>query len=421
MKSPKIIFFLILSALSVSLYTCKTEEIILHGEISGIVTDAGTGQPLQAATVKLNPGNETVSTGSDGKYLFKSLTPGSYEIEVSKQNYAESITSAAVTSASTTVIDFELDAIPVLHYSPTDLNFEFDLTSLSFTISKSGTGKVGYLVTPGKNWITINPNVGDVDTETDDISVTVNRTGLTQNIIKEWITVRRTYSQYISLDTISVTLWFHNPIVFNSGLTYGNVTDIEGNVYRIIQIGTQTWMAENLRATKYNDNTSIPLVTDDVKWMGLTTPAYCWYKNEEYYKTDYGALYNWFVVNTGKLCPAGWHVPSLDDLRLIREFLGDNAYFKLKETGTYHWVSPNEGATNESGFTALPSAYRSEEDGGFFEEDSGKCFLMWSSTQYNSGFSYCRQIFQFGGVNNYTNIEPLPNQIGISVRCIKDP
>ena len=80
-------------------------------------------------------------------------------------------------------------------------------------------------------------------------------------------------------------------------------------------------MAENLRATKYNDNTSIPLVTEDGKWPVLTTPAYCWYKNEEYYKTDYGALYNWFVVNTGKLCPAGWHVPSLDELRLIREFL----------------------------------------------------------------------------------------------------
>jgi uncharacterized protein (TIGR02145 family) len=420
MRSRNLIRILFFCIIIVSIGGCTAEEIVLHGDISGIVTDAGTKQPLQTAKVTLGPTNETVTTGSDGKYLFKSLAPGNYQVHASKQNYAEGTNSATVTSASTTDIDFELDAIPALHYSETDLNFKFDLTSLSFSISKSGTGKVGYLCTPSQNWITVSPNSGDVDEETDVISVTVNRNGLNQKIIKERIVVRTTFNQYIFLDTITVTLWSHNPIVFNPGLTYGNVTDIEGNVYKTIQIGTQTWMAENLRATKYNDNTPIPHESEAGKWPILITPAYCWYDNNEYYRTDYGALYNWFAVSTGKLCPTGWHVPSADELRTLGTYLGgnDKAYVKLKEIGTYHWESPNEGATNESGFTALPAGYRYETDGS--DADMGRAFGIWSSEQYNTVNSYFRQIVQLGGTNNYTNVTICPKQAGGSVRCIKD-
>ena len=91
---------------------------------------------------------------------------------------------------------------------------------------------------------------------------------------------------------------------------YSTVTDVEGNVYNVVTIGNQAWMAENLRTTMYSDSTSIPLVKDEIKWAILSTPAYCWYKNdEEAFKPTYGALYNWYSVNTGKLCPDGWHVP----------------------------------------------------------------------------------------------------------------
>jgi uncharacterized protein (TIGR02145 family) len=420
MRSRSIIRILFFCIIIVSIGGCTAEEIVLHGDISGIVTDAGTKQPLQTATVTLSPINETVTTGSDGKYLFKSLAPGNYQVHASKQNYAEGTNSATVTSASTTDIDFELDAIPALHYSETDLNFKFDLTSLSFSISKSGTGKVGYLCTPSQNWITVSPNSGDVDEETDVISVTINRNGLNQKIIKERIVVRTTFNQYIFLDTITVTLWSHNPIVFNPGLTYGNVTDIEGNVYKTIQIGTQTWMAENLRATKYSDNTSIPHESEVGKWPGLITPAYGWYDNNEYYKADYGAIYNWFAVSTGKLCPAGWHIPSVDELKTMITYLGgaSNAYFKIKEIGTYHWESPNEGATNESGFTALPAGGIWEADGSYVE--MGLSAGFWSSEQYNPVNAYVRTIIQMGGANNYTTITSYPKQGGNSVRCIKD-
>ena len=103
----------------------------------------------------------------------------------------------------------------------------------------------------------------------------------------------------------------------------GNVTDIEGNVYNVVTIGTQVWMAENLKTTRFNDNSSIPQVTVTADWIVLTTPAYCWMLNDEVtYKDLYGALYNWFAVNSGKLCPTGWHVPSDAEFMTLEEALG---------------------------------------------------------------------------------------------------
>lgn len=100
------------------------------------------------------------------------------------------------------------------------------------------------------------------------------------------------------------------------------ITDIEGNVYTSVKIGTQTWMVENLKTTKYNDGTSIPLVTDNAVWKSSLSPAYCWYDNDISNKEPYGALYNWFAVNTGKLCPSGWHVPTIDEWSVLEQFLG---------------------------------------------------------------------------------------------------
>jgi uncharacterized protein (TIGR02145 family) len=146
------------------------------------------------------------------------------------------------------------------------------------------------------------------------------------------------------------------------------VTDVDGNTYNVVIIGTQVWMAENLKTTKYNDGTPIPLVTDNTAWTNLTTPGYCWYDNDSAtYAQTYGALYNWYTVDAGNLCPAGWHVPTEDESTMLITFLGgeDIAGGKLRETGTTHWLSPNTGATNESGFTAVPNGIRSAKNGEF--------------------------------------------------------
>jgi uncharacterized protein (TIGR02145 family) len=415
MKAREIKGILYFVIFGISFYTCKPEEIILHGEISGIVTDAGTGQPLQAATVSLNPVNATVITVSDGKYLFKSLTPGSYEIEVSKQNYAERINSATVTSASTTDIDFELDAIPAIHFSTPVLNFGYYNSSLTFTISKTGTGNVAYMATPNRNWILVDPVTGNIDSEIDNLTVFLKRTDLTQPYYNEWIEIRSTYKEYIFLDTIDINVGVHK-IIFNPDLLYGTVTDIEGNVYKTIVIGTQVWMAENLKTTKYNDNKPIPEVTDNKVWENLTTPGYCWYNNDSTsYRAICGAMYNAYAVNGGKLCQTGWHVPSNDEWNTLVTFIGGEGGRKLKETGKIHWTDETEG-TNDYGFTAIPSGWRS--DLGYFSKIENSVD-WWTSTEYNANDQWLFGISPESGMNSIFPFHLIKTR-GASIRCIKD-
>jgi uncharacterized protein (TIGR02145 family) len=169
-----------------------------------------------------------------------------------------------------------------------------------------------------------------------------------------------------------ITLWVAAVIlIILAGCSKGEdseiVKDIDGNVYTAITIGTQIWMGENLKTTRYNDKTEIPNVVSNVLWQELTSGAYSWYDHDEStYKKAYGGLYNWYAANSGKLCPVGWRLPTPEDWTTLSDFLGGDeiAGGKLKETGTTHWSSPNTGATNETGFTGLPTGLR-ESDGTF--------------------------------------------------------
>jgi uncharacterized protein (TIGR02145 family) len=196
-----------------------------------------------------------------------------------------------------------------------------------------------------------------------------------------------------------------------------SVKDIEGNVYKTVTIGTQVWMAENLRTTKYNDGTAIQVITDNDQWSKLTTAAYSWYNNDSTVtKKEYGALYNWNAVSTNKLCPAGWHVPSDAEWVTLTTFLEGFgiAGGKLKEKGTVHWKSPNKEANNKSGFTALPGGYRSYE--GIFNS-IGISGYWWCSTPYNEGsklFWYLQ--YKFGNIYKSRS----ENSCGFSVRCVRD-
>ena len=209
-----------------------------------------------------------------------------------------------------------------------------------------------------------------------------------------------------------------------AGIQAQNVKDIDGNVYKTVTIGKQIWMAENLKTTKYNDGKAIPLVTDDKAWGALTTPAYCWYYNDaSTNKNKYGALYNWYTVNTNKLCPKAWHVATDTEWTTLTTYLdGESvAGSKLKETGTTHWESPNAGATNKSGFTALPGGYRNH-DGAFGEYGSyasnfrsNGCW--WSSSEQSDFCAYYRRLY-----NSLIDVyrSPSDKHFGYSVRCLKD-
>lgn len=197
----------------------------------------------------------------------------------------------------------------------------------------------------------------------------------------------------------------------------GTVEDAGGNTYQTIGIGSQIWMTENLKTTKLNNGTDIAQVTENAAWSSLTGPGYCWYDNDEVAnKETYGALYNWYTVISSRLCPEGWHVPTDADWTILETFLGGSnvAGRKTKETGTLHWMNPNSGADNESGFTGLPGGMRAK-DGTF--SGKGASGNYWSSTDASNLSAWYRtQDYQKDSLSR--GIEKVT--WGYSVRGIKD-
>jgi len=216
--------------------------------------------------------------------------------------------------------------------------------------------------------------------------------------------------------------------VFNPDLTYGTMTDQDGNVYKTITIGTQTWMAENLRVTKYRNGDPIPNVTDNTTWSTLTTGAYCTYENTADAVTiaTNGMLYNWYAATDSRnIAPEGWHVPTDAEWTTLINHLGgeDIAGGKMKEIGTTHWESPNTGATNEIGFTSLPSGDRANQDGtpsgmGSFD-GLGYGSFYWSSTADDANYAYFRMQFYYAAAGYFDN-EATSKWFGYSLRLIKD-
>jgi uncharacterized protein (TIGR02145 family) len=187
-------------------------------------------------------------------------------------------------------------------------------------------------------------------------------------------------------------------------------TDIDGNVYQTVRIGTQIWMVENLKTTRHNDGTPIPLVADGTAWDNLTTPGYCWCNNDSAaYKSTYGALYNWYSVNTGKLAPTGWHVPTDSEWSVLTTYLGGErvAGGKLKTTSC--------GGTNDYGFSALL--------GGGNEGGSGFIWFGFLGCWWSSTATPFEQAYMWNMYSYQTNIsqDNMSLNFGCSVRCVRDP
>jgi uncharacterized protein (TIGR02145 family) len=284
------------------------------------------------------------------------------------------------------------------------------MTSITSTSSTTG-GNVSYdggatVTTRGVCWSTsTNPTINNSKTTdgTGTGSFTSSITGLTAGITY----FVRAYA------TNSAGTAYGNEIIFST-----SIADIEGNNYKTVQIGSQLWMAENLKTTKFRDGSSISLISNNLDWGSMTTPSYCWYNNDTIAnKVTYGALYNWYaVVSPNMLCPSGWKVPSDVDWTTLMDFLGgsDFAGDKLKEVGTLHWSSPNNGATNATGFTAIPSGGRGN-DGVFW--NLGLYSLFWSATSFSSTNAWYRSIEnQYSIVFRYD----YSKKGGFAVRCLKN-
>lgn len=210
------------------------------------------------------------------------------------------------------------------------------------------------------------------------------------------------------------------------------VTDIEGNVYHTVKIGTQTWMVENLKTTKYNDGTSIPYVTVPSDWSYLTTPGYCYFNNNVANKNIYGALYNWYTVNTDKLAPTGWHVPTEAEWTTLENHLIVYGY-NYDGTTTGNKIAKSLAATtgwstydgtgavgndltknNTSGFAGLPGGERGS-NGSF--NGVGYYGIWWSSTQNETYYAWFRDLnYDISSVSSYYGSK----NYGYSVRCVRN-
>ncbi|MFN8257507.1 MAG: fibrobacter succinogenes major paralogous domain-containing protein [Bacteroidales bacterium] len=238
------------------------------------------------------------------------------------------------------------------------------------------------------------------------------------------------YSVQLTGLTLNTMYFFRAYAVNNFGIAYGDivefttssegVTDIDGNIYNIVTIGTQVWMKENLKTTKFKDGTSIPLVSDPGNWSSLYSSGFCWLNDDpNSFKNEFGGLYNWYAVNdTRNICPSGWHIPTEADFNELINYLGGYSVAggKMKESGTTLWTTPNIGATNESGFSALPASYRN-----IYGTYSPGAFLkntyFWTNSEQTSNSA----LYYTLGYNTESIISnSLEKQNGFSVRCIKN-
>ena len=217
--------------------------------------------------------------------------------------------------------------------------------------------------------------------------------------------------------TINVDEVTQNP---TSG--YGpNISDVDGNSYKTVYIGTQQWMGENLKVSKYSDGTTIPNITDNTQWENNTTGAWAYYNNDAANNVKYGKLYNWYAVSkttngNKNVCPTDWHIPTDAEWTVLTDYLGglSIAGGKMKEEGTANWNSPNIDAVNTSLFTGLPGGFRSYN--GLYNS-IGSFGNWWSSSELSTHLAWFRNLYNSNGGAYRGNSSKMS---GLSVRCLRD-
>jgi uncharacterized protein (TIGR02145 family) len=214
---------------------------------------------------------------------------------------------------------------------------------------------------------------------------------------------------------------YGNDISFTTNGYGKNIKDIDGNIYKTVQIGDQIWMAENLKVSKFNNGTPIPNITDDNLWGINTTSAWAYYNNDATNNAKYGKLYNWYAVSettngNKNVCPTGWHVPTNAEWTVLTDYLGGGSVAggKMKEVGTTNWYSPNTDATNTSLFTGLPGGGRVHSG---VHNYIGRYGNWWSSTETGNYSAWGHYLNSYDGIANRDNFNKID---GLSVRCLKD-
>ena len=410
------------------LYTCSGDKTTVPvADFSGSPTNITTGSSV--SFIDLSSGNPT-----SWSWTFQGGTPASSAAQNPTVQYNTAgtyIVALTATNANGNNTKTKTAYIIVSDINPALPTITTTAISNITTTTASSGGNItnqgsSAVTARGVCWSTNpSPTIGNSKTSngTGTGSFTSAITGLTANTtyyVRAYATnsTGTAYGNEVSFKAANNTTP-ENPYL-NPNLTYGSITDIDGNKYATIQIGTQTWMAENLRTTKYNDGTAIPNVTDNTAWQNLTTGAYSVYNFSPENETTYGKLYNGYAVSTGKLCPKGWHIPTDAEWTQLETYLGSNAGLKMKSignstdgTGLWGKYTNTEG-TNTSGFSGLPGGGRNG-DGTY--ASMGSLGFWWSSTEYNTYGAWYRSLsYSSSNVNRYYS----GKKSGFSCRCARD-
>lgn len=299
-----------------------------------------------------------------------------------------------------------------------------NITSTSFDSGGNILSNNGTFIIGGICWSTSpNPTISnDVTTNviTNNTFTSITGPTLTPNTVYYIRAYAQGSTGILYGNEISITTNVVPQPVLNPNLTYGSLTDIDGNNYPTIQICNQIWMAKNLNTSKYKNGDLIPQVQDPLQWANLTTGAWCYYKNESSNGSVYGKLYNRYAVDDSRgLAPSGWHIATEQEYLSLNNCLGISLQgCKLREIGTLHWGINYSCSTNESGFTAIPAGERS---------NLGE-FSSWASIE--NGNFYGGTTFWTGTINKRAYLpgsnsgfapDYLNNQqVGYSIRCVKN-
>jgi uncharacterized protein (TIGR02145 family) len=429
MRATKIIM---IGIAAVSVCSAQTQPVT----ISGKITDTGT-TPIAGAMVSLEKGGLTAISGADGSFTLS----GSTGILHGKSLALPNGLAAGITGNLMTVTIAERSAVEVATFDLTGKEIStvrqtMDAGVHSIALPKRSAGVYLYRVKSGNGEVLLKGNAvggaafGSALGMEGFSSAKQAKAGVAINDVIA--ATKSGYLNYRCVQYTSDTTGLQIKMIASAG----TVADTDGNVYQTVRIGGQVWMAENLRVRKYNDGSAIPLDTSTATWGNLTTPAYCYYKNTTNADSikKFGALYNWYAVDTKKLAPAGWHVPTDSEWEVMQSYLVMHGYNYDGTTDTSNnkiamvlaaktdWYSesgagyPGNNLTknNSSGFSALPGGCR--YSGGSFGY-VGYYGYWWCATEYGATFAWSRYLY-YDASNLYRNYDD--KSCGFSVRLVRD-
>jgi uncharacterized protein (TIGR02145 family) len=410
--------------------------------ISGIVTDTGT-MPIAGVVVSLEQGGQTTTTGTDGRFT---LVTGTGIPTGNMKPFRNSL-SAKISGNTMVVTIGERAQVEIATY---DLSGKMLLTTLqtlnagshAVSLPQMRTGIYVYKVRSGSREYTLkgvaagSRSSGNAILVPSSVPISLAKQLRKTGAINDVVAATKTgFLNYRCVQYISDTVGLKIKMIANAG----DFTDVDGNVYQTVRIGEQVWMTENLRVTKYNDGSAIPLDTSTITWKNSTTPKYCFYNNTTNSETikQNGALYNWYVVssdNNKKIAPSGWHVPSNAEWDTLQNYLIANGYnWDGTTTGnktakalaakknwyansTYGTIGSDLLKNNSSGFSALPGGLRTYA-GIFFPQTQSAYGYWWSTTAYSVTYAGNRGLeYNSEGLGNYSN----DKRCGFSVRLLRD-